>query len=91
MNKSLKEKIIILSREYKQTKDVETLLKIFDMERKLDESFQQELNREGVQCDEPDNPKPRIYKDMKFGRDDKAFKKAHDIFIKTIKTLKDGE
>ncbi|MES5957434.1 spore protein H [Bacillus fungorum] len=28
--------------------------------------FQHQLNREGCQSDEPDNPNPRQYKDMKF-------------------------
>lgn len=31
-----------------------------------EESFQEELNREGVQSNEPDNPNPRQYADMKF-------------------------
>ena len=31
-----------------------------------EESFQHQLNREGTQCGEPDNPKPRQFKDMKF-------------------------
>ncbi len=32
----------------------------------IPELFQGELNREGVQQNEPDNPKPRQYKDFKF-------------------------
>lgn len=31
-----------------------------------EDSFQQELNREGVQNNEPDNPNPRQYSEMKF-------------------------
>jgi len=31
-----------------------------------EDEFQQELNREGVQDGEPDNPKPRQYRKMKF-------------------------
>ena len=32
----------------------------------LDENFQEELNREGCQIEDPDNPKPRQYSKMKF-------------------------
>ena len=31
-----------------------------------EEDFQSQLNREGVQRDEVDNPKPRLYSKMKF-------------------------
>ncbi len=31
-----------------------------------EKNFQHELNREGVQQNEPDNPKPRQYSEMKF-------------------------
>ena len=31
-----------------------------------EQDFQQELNREGVQQNEPDNPNPRQYSEMKF-------------------------
>lgn len=34
--------------------------------------FQEELNREGVQRDEPDNPKPRKYSEMSFIEDEKS-------------------
>lgn len=32
----------------------------------LEENFQEELNREGVQSNEPDNPNPRQYSEMMF-------------------------
>ena len=34
-------------------------------------AFQEELNREGVQAGEPDNPKPRKYSEMSFEKDKK--------------------
>lgn len=43
------------------------------------ESFQQELNREGVQQDEPDNPKPRQYSDMKFEEKPTSYAEKHFI------------
>ena len=40
------------------------------------EHFQEELNREGCQDNEPDNPNPRQYKDMIFAEDKKVTKKV---------------
>lgn len=44
-----------------------------------EERFQEQLNREGCQDDEPDNPKPRQYTKMNFQHDSKAFKKAAQL------------
>jgi hypothetical protein len=41
------------------------------------ENFQAELNREGVQQDEPDNPKPRQYSRMKFEEKPISFAERH--------------
>jgi hypothetical protein len=41
--------------------------------------FQEELNREGVQSNEPDNPKPRNYSKMFFYQSKHISKKAFDI------------
>lgn len=35
----------------------------------LEENFQEELNREGVQSNEPDNPNPRQYSEMQFSKE----------------------
>ncbi|MFL1672598.1 spore protein H [Paenibacillus dendritiformis] len=42
--------------------------------------FQQQLNREGVQDDEPDNPKPKIYEKMNFIYLDNVDKRVRMIF-----------
>lgn len=47
-----------------------------------EERFQQQLNREGCQDNEPDNPKPRIYNNMNFSHDVSAFRKAKNILDK---------
>jgi hypothetical protein len=41
--------------------------------------FQEELNREGVQSNEPDNPKPRKFSEMFFYQSKHISKKAFDI------------
>lgn len=46
-------------------------------------NFQQQLNREGCQADEPDNPNPRLYSEIVFEEDPKAFTKAKKIMDKT--------
>ena len=44
------------------------------------EHFQEKLNREGCQTEnEPDNPNPRQYKDMKFAYNKRVTKKVIDI------------
>ena len=48
--------------------------------------FQEELNREGVQSNEPENPKPRIYADMIFTFSDSISKQVFDI--STLASLK---
>lgn len=45
-----------------------------------EEDFQKQLNREGCQSGDPDNPKPRQYKDMSFCFDSKADKITRLIF-----------
>lgn len=44
-----------------------------------EERFQQQLNREGCQDVEPDNPKPRTYGKMNFAYDVRAFNRAKEI------------
>ena len=44
-----------------------------------EERFQHQLNREGCQESEPDNPKARNYSKMNFVHDRRAFKKAKDL------------
>jgi hypothetical protein len=44
-------------------------------------TFQDELNREGCQDGEPNNPNPRKYADMKFYPNAKVFKKVLDFCI----------
>lgn len=44
-----------------------------------EDKFQQQLNREGCQDNEPDNPKPRQYSNMKFKYDATTFKKAKEL------------
>lgn len=39
------------------------------------DEFQKQLNREGVQHNEPDNPNPRMYSEMVFVEDMKLLKK----------------
>lgn len=41
------------------------------------DTFQEELNREGVQEHEPDNPKPRQYSKMKFEEKDPYYVEKH--------------
>lgn len=43
-----------------------------------EEGFQQQLNREGCQGTDADNPMPRKYSDMVFKEDTKAFIKAQE-------------
>lgn len=45
--------------------------------------FQQQLNREGCQADDPDNPTPRQYSEMVFKDDLKDFTKAKKLIEKT--------
>lgn len=45
------------------------------------EFFQQELNREGVQQDEPDNPNPRQFSSFRFG----SYYIGHEKLIKELK------
>lgn len=47
-----------------------------------EERFQYQLNREGCQDNEPDNPKPRQYSKMNFSQDVRAFKKAKELLRK---------
>lgn len=49
------------------------------------EDFQQELNREGRQEKDADNPKPRQYADMKFYHDSAAEMKVGRLFDDRIK------
>lgn len=44
------------------------------------ENFQHQLNREGAQDHESDNPKPRIYEKMNFAYNEKVDKRARMIF-----------
>ncbi|MFA4871337.1 MAG: hypothetical protein WC623_24270 [Pedobacter sp.] len=44
------------------------------------ENFQQELNREDCQDNEPDNPNPRRYSDMRFDVNEKIEKEIMRIF-----------
>lgn len=46
----------------------------------LEENFQHELNREGCQSDDPDNPKPRQYSKMKFVKEYYHSKKIQHWF-----------
>lgn len=41
--------------------------------------FQEQLNREGCQENDPDNPKPRLYNQMNFKNDVTAFKKVKEL------------
>lgn len=45
-----------------------------------EENFQHQLNREGCQSDEPDNPNPRQYKDMVFYRNSSITNKVNQKF-----------
>lgn len=51
-----------------------------------EDKFQQQLNREGCQENDPDNPKPRQYSQMQFKEDDKAFRKAEELLKSASKT-----
>jgi hypothetical protein len=44
-----------------------------------EKEFQNELNREGCQDSDPDNPKPRIYDNMKFDLNAKVLQRAVKI------------
>lgn len=44
-----------------------------------EEKYQQELNREGCQDNEPDNPRPRQYNKMNFKYDERAYVIAKEI------------
>lgn len=44
-----------------------------------EERFQHQLNREGCQDSEQDNPKPRKYDEMNFMQNARAFKKAKEL------------
>jgi hypothetical protein len=48
-------------------------------------SFQNELNREGCQQNEPDNPKPRQYHKMKFYLDFKLSNFAENLFTERLR------
>lgn len=45
-----------------------------------EENFQHQLNREGCQSNEPDNPNPRLYKEMVFYRDSSVTAKVNKMF-----------
>lgn len=45
----------------------------------LEKDFQHQLNREGCQSSEPDNPNPRQYKDMHFYSDSSVTKKVNKM------------
>lgn len=47
--------------------------------------FQAELNREGCQQNEPDNPNPRQYQQMVFSHDAVAFQKAKQLLTTIYK------
>lgn len=51
------------------------------------EDFQQELNREGCQEDEPDNPKPRDYSKMKFYAAPQTTKLVNDMYESRLRHL----
>lgn len=53
-----------------------------------EEDFQAELNREGCQQDEPDNPEARQYADMKFSNNAKATKEVIKMYKDRVKNLK---
>ena len=53
-----------------------------------EEYFQEELNREGCQSDDPDNPNPRQYTDMIFYKAPKINKKVNEVFEQFIKVQK---
>lgn len=46
-----------------------------------EDKFQQHLNREGCQSDEPNNPNPRKYSEMKFYEDEKITKQVRDLAV----------
>lgn len=46
-----------------------------------EEQFQHQLNREGCQSSEPDNPNPRQYSEMKFYEDEKISKQVRDLMV----------
>jgi len=45
-----------------------------------EENFQHQLNREGCQSSDPDNPNPRQYSEMSFYRDSAVTKKVNKLF-----------
>lgn len=45
-----------------------------------EDNFQQQLNREGCQSNDPDNPNPRQYSQMVFYRDAKVTRKVNKMF-----------
>lgn len=52
-----------------------------------EENFQQQLNREGCQFNDPDNPHPRKYKEMSFYKDGTVTRKVNKLFEKLSKNL----
>jgi len=44
-------------------------------------NFQQQLNREGCQSNEPDNPYPRLYAEMVFYEDSTVTNKVNKMFV----------
>lgn len=46
-----------------------------------EENFQHQLNREGCQSDEPDNPNARQYSEMTFHEDEKITKQVRDLLL----------
>lgn len=51
------------------------------------EYFQEQLNREGVQDNEPDNPKPRIYANMEFNDALRFQDKCQEFLYKRMRHL----
>lgn len=50
-----------------------------------DIDFQDELNTEGCQSNEPNNPNPRIYSKMVFEDNEKCFNKANKMVVERLK------
>ncbi len=52
-----------------------------------EECFQEQLNREGCQEGEPDNPKPRLYNRMQFESNKKIEKIVRDYYRHRLRNL----
>lgn len=57
----------------------------------IEQKFQSQLNREGVQSNELDNPNPRKYEDMVFYEDDRVTQLAKRIHSACLKNKTDIE